>query len=216
MTYAEIKSETLRRCGEDPAAPAYYTDAEAGRAINSGYRIFALLTLCLETTTTVGLLAGEAFKEILSSGVTFLATLRVVNADGDKVQPGSMLELSARSSRWQSTEGSPLIYAMVGSSLMALTPQPAGAHNLAVLHAYIPAALTLDAESPLIPDEDHEALVHFAAHDLLSSKEGAGRLEDARTHWEAFVTMAQARIALVRARAHAEGYDRMPFELRRS
>lgn len=216
MTFAEIKSEALRRCGEDPAAPAFYTAAEAGRAVNSGYRIFALLTLCLETTSTVGLNAGGAFKEIGSSVSTFLAPLRVTNADGDKVQPGNLAKLTAGSGRWQSTEGSPLEYAMVGSSLMVVTPQPTAAHNLSVLHAYLPAAMSLDGDIPAIPDEDHEALVHFAAHDLLSSKEGASRLQDAAVHWQEYIAAVQARIGFVRARAMAEGYDRMPIELRRT
>ena len=77
MKLSDLRTRTLRRLGEDPAAPSAYLPAKVDQAINRAQRLFAFGTLCLESTREFVLTPGTAFYHILPQWQDFLAVLRV-------------------------------------------------------------------------------------------------------------------------------------------
>lgn len=58
MTVSDLQTRTLERLDEDPAKPVFYTASDTLAAINLMQRIYAFLTLCLETARPVPLTPG--------------------------------------------------------------------------------------------------------------------------------------------------------------
>jgi hypothetical protein len=77
MLVSELSTKILRRLGEDPAAPAFWTDTEVLAAINASERAFAFLTLTLEDTFTLSLTPGQHFYRGLAQRSDWILPLRV-------------------------------------------------------------------------------------------------------------------------------------------
>lgn len=211
MTLSEIRADAFRLLGE-PATPAWWTAAEGTRAVNSAQRLFAALTFSIEQTTTVTLTGGSAWL-LLPDLARFLVPLRVSIEGGARLMPTTFAALAASNARWQQSLGAPSLYANRGM-LLAVTRQPASDTTLELLYAATPAALALDGDTPEIPVEDHGALAHGAAY-LMALKAGGSVLKDAQSNLQRFYEAIQRRAAHVRARAVANAYDRMPYELKK-
>lgn len=214
MTFSAMRAEVLRRLGENPAAPAWYTAAEAGAAINEAQRLFAMATLAVEKTATVTLPANSPLLDLRPLLAALIAPFRVSTAAGARLFPSSIEAMAAIDSRFLGIEGAPRFYAMAGA-LMVVTPQPAAPLNLSVLYAATPADLSADGDQPELPEEDHAALIDRAFYVLVSVKEGASRRQEAEPAQAAFAAAIEARAELVRARVRAAAYDTEPFETRR-
>lgn len=217
MTTNELITRVYQRLDQTPGG--YYTPGEVLGALNEAQRLFALLTLCLETTAALPLEAATPFYRLLTvSGFSlYLLPLRVrvAGAGGAKVTPARLADLDALNPAWQAEPGTPARYAALGFDFLAVHPRPTGAGtSLDITFARCPAAMT-SASTPEIPEEHHPALTDYAIP-RLRVKEGGSALAKSMPFWEAFLAAAEKLAAYVRARNRGLGYDRVPAELTRA
>jgi hypothetical protein len=211
VTLGELRTKTLQRSDEDPAAPVYYTAAEATDALNAAQRLFVLLTLCLERTTTLTLQPNRAFHRLRSYVADFLLPLRLKTATG-RLLPATLAELDALDSRWMQRSGTPSRYTTLGWAVLALTAQPSVATEYTLTYAASPALLAADTDIPEIPARYHEVLVDYAIYHL-RVKDGGAKLAGAMPLLERFLSQANEAAGIVRARASQAGYDTPPAEI---
>jgi len=76
MNAADLKTRTLERLGQDPAAPVFYTAMDALAALNLAQRIFAFLTLCLEVRRQFRLTPGNQWYALQKSFSDLILVLR--------------------------------------------------------------------------------------------------------------------------------------------
>lgn len=214
MTLADLTSRTLERLGETSASGSYYTAEQVRIALNEGQRLFALLTLCLETTGSLPLTANIAWYQPLATLNDWIVPLRVriAGAGGTKLEPKRLEELDALSANWQTDPGPPRRYACCGPNLLAIHPSPtAGGASLAVTYARSPIALVGAGQAPQIPEEYHPALIRYAVPRLRASEgaeEWRKNLPDFMEFWQAAKKLAM----YVRARNKSAQYDHLPPE----
>jgi hypothetical protein len=214
MTLAELEDRALKRLGETSPGGSYYTPAQVRTALNEGQRLFAFLTLCLETTANFPLTANEPWYTPLSVLPDWVAPLRVriAGTGGTKLEPKRLEELDALNPNWQTEPGPPRRYARPGSNLLAVHPQPSsGGSALAITYARNPIPLTGDGQSPEIPEEYHPDLILYVLPRLRANEgaeEWAKNLPDFERFWRAAKKLAM----YVRARNQSAKYDTLPPE----
>ena len=76
MLTTDLQTRTLERLGENPAAPIFYTDADALAALNLAQRIYAFLTLCLEARRPFQVTPGNQWFALQKSFVDMILVLR--------------------------------------------------------------------------------------------------------------------------------------------
>jgi len=212
MTVAQFQTRILGRL-DDPNG-RYFSSSEVLYRLNEGQRLFALLTLCLEKTSTIALNAATPFRHLLSSIPDYLVPLRISVASGSRLTFGTLADLDAENDAWQKTAGAPTRYATLGLDLLAINKQPAGSGtSLDITHAYSPARLSAPANIPAIPEEYHLALADYAFH-TLRIKEGGREFADTFASFQRFLADVEQCAAYVRQRSLAQRYDTLPFELR--
>ncbi len=214
MTLAELQTRTLQRIGETSDAGTYYTAEEVRVALNEGQRLFAFLTLCLETTGSLPLTANAAWYRPLETFNDWIVPLRIRNggSGGAKLEPYRLEKLDALSANWQSESGTPRSYACVGPNLLALHPQPsAGGGTFAITYARSPIHLVGQGQTPDIPEEYHHDLIRYALP-RLRSKEGAEEWRKNAPDLAQFWQSAKKLTTYVRARNLASRYDQLPPE----
>lgn len=209
MIFSDLKTRTLKRLGEDPDDPVTFTAAEAGNALNEGQRIFAFITLCLESNVTFTPTRGVAFYRLLLSYSDWLVPVRVVQASGQRVSPATVTELALFDSAWTSNTGAASHYGCQGYDLFFVrgTGAPVG-----ITYARLPATMTGDGDSPEIVDAFHATLIDYAVTRCRLKQGGqefAKTLPQFKRYWDAMSKCA----ADTMARAIAAENDRLPFEL---
>lgn len=209
MNFLSLQTRIIERLDE-ASTPVFWTLDEIKLAINKAQRLFAFLTLCIERTTTFAV-STDAFYS-LATIADYMLPLRVFNAAGGRVYPHKVYELQLENPAWRAVTGSPTKYAQPGYSLLAITPQPAGAQNLTLTYAASPALLSLDADEPEIPEEYHPSLPKFAQV-WLRYKEGGQELQKTLPLLGEFLDDAQTFAQFKRARSKAQLYDKQPFDL---
>lgn len=219
MQLSDMQARVLDRVGEIAGAAAgnqFFTASEATAAINAAQRLFVLLTLCLEASDTVALGAGTAFYSLLTIVPTWLAPLRIRLSEGTgaKLKPGRLADFAALDNAWSTTQGTPCRYALLGFDFLAVYPVPNQEFNLWITYASCPAPLAMPTDTPAIPAEYHPALIDGAIP-LMRVKEGGAELQKTMPYWNRFLDEAQRLGDYVRARNKEQGYDHLPFELRR-
>lgn len=212
MTVAELEARLFRRLNESSTKPVYYTGAEALAALNEAQRVFTLLTLCLESETSLPVLPGVAFYSLLPLVPNWLLPLRVriAGTGGKKLSPARLDELDAADPGWNAKIGVPARYLLLGFDLLVVAPTNAVALDL--VFARCPALLTSPAQVPEIPEVYHASLVDYAIP-ALRAKEGGAEFVTSLSYFERFLADAAKLGAYIRARNQAAGYDRWPFEL---
>jgi len=212
MNTDQLVANILTRVGEDPASPTYYTAEEALAALNQAQRVFSFLTLCLEKTATLPLAANTSFYNMLATFTDWIAPLRI-SVNGIRVSRSTYTQLAAGNPSWRAAAGTPVRYAMVGASLLAITPRPsAGGTNLTVTFARMPAKLTGGAgESPEVPEEVHPALEDYSVV-RLRVKEGGSELREALPLLGRFFGVVGRVSKYVRERSQSARYDTAPQE----
>ena len=216
MTAAEISARILTGTDDDATSPGAVAalgvvPPEVLSAINEGQELFALLTLCLETTASMTLVASTTFSTIRSSFPYFLCPLRLMIA-GDRVRPATLAELDSLDESWQSTPGTPTRYVTLGFNFYAVTPQPVNDTTASLTYARSPVQLVGDA-FPEIPEQYHPSLVKFGRY-RLKLKEGAQGLERGMVALNEFLDDTTAYGNYVRSKSRAARYDTLPFELK--
>jgi hypothetical protein len=219
MTLLQLQTAVQVRLNEDPSrvTPTYYPAANVTVALNEGQALFVLLSLCQETTATMPLAANTAFYHMLTVFADYLVPLRVriSGTGGAKVSPARLQDLDALDLGWQSdNSGPPANYAALGFDFFAVHPQPSAAGtSLDVTYAQAAPALVLATDVPVIPAEYHPALVDYAIP-WLRAAEGGKEFQASLSYFDRYLDAAQKMGEYIRARNIAQGYDRLPFELK--
>jgi hypothetical protein len=203
-----LVSERLNEAG----SPTFYPASEITAALNESNRVFAFLTLALETTVSWTAAAATPFFHMLPLYPDFIVPLRIATLGGSKVRPARLSGLWSLDSKWPASPGSPVRYAAVGADLVALYQQPAAAVSLTLTYARAPAALAADTDVPEIPSEYHPQMVSYAIY-RLRQVEGANGLAAALPLLAEFLAAATEYGNFMRARNIGAGYDALPLEL---
>lgn len=214
MTLAELETRTLERLGETSAAGGYYTPAQVRMALNEAQRLFAFLTLCIESTDTMPLTANTAWYSPLSTLPRLIVPLRIriAGTGGTKLEPKRLEQLDALSANWQTDSGPPRRYACCGPNLLAIHPSPtAGGASLSVTYARSPIPLVGSGQAPEIPEEYHPDLINYAVPRLRAS-EGAEEWRKNLADFLRFWRAARKLAMYVRARNQSAQYDHLPPE----
>lgn len=190
----------------------YYTTPETVAAINEGQDLFALLTLCLETTASFTLQPSTTTYHMLATFPDWICPLRVYLPSGAHIKPARMEELDALDSSWLGSPGTPKRYAALGFDLFAIWQQPTVTTPINITYAKAPAALTFDADVPDIQEQFHSVLADYAAY-RLRMREGAQEFAKALPYFGRFMEQTQKQAQFVRARNLAGRYDKVPFEI---
>ena len=212
MTVTQLQARVLERLGELSATPAYFKGFEVLAKLNEAQRFFALLTLCLEKTSSFSLDADTTFVHLLPSITDFLLPLRVRITAGARLRSNRLQDLDALKTSWQKTSGAPERYVLLGLDLFVVTPQPTTSTGLSITHAHAPAVLSNPSQSPEIPTEYHPALIDYAVH-ALRAKEGGQEFLKTLPLLNRFIEDAEQCAQFIRKRSLAQRYDRLPFEL---
>lgn len=214
MTTDEIAARIITRIddgqGDVVSSPGSTTAAEVLDAINEGEQLFCMLSLCLESTTTLPIAAGTPFAEYRQNLPDFLAPLRLV-VNGARLRPATLADLDADNPAWQTTAGVPRRYGMLGFDLMVVTPQPAIPITSTITYARSAAVLGY-GDTPEIWEQYQPLLVDFGVY-WIKKKEGGVALQRGIALFNRFLDGAQEHGDYVRARSRAARYDTLPFEL---
>jgi len=216
MILSDIEGRLQKRLGEIPGAPVglqHYPIEECTTAINQVQRLFALFTLCLETTGAPVEMAGAAFISMLSQFPDWIAPLRVRNSEGAKLLPRKAVELAALDASWTLTVGVPSSYCILGFDAMGFYPHDA-VSTLSVTYAQSPPVLVNATDVPAIPERYHQFLIDGAIP-VMRVKEGDSEFQKTMGYWQRFMDAVNECAGKVRARNVEQGYDSLPVELRR-
>ena len=196
----------------DPGG-VYYPSALG--ALNEAQRLFALITLSLETTAPFALAANTFSSQILPQLPDLILVRRVYNSLGAQLRPVTIGELAALDSTWQLTMGTPTRYVTRGINWIGVYPQPETDDTLSIVYARAPQALTGGDSVPEIRSVSHIALVNFAAW-ALRQPEGAQEFAKFAGYQAEFMMEAKKVADLVRERNRDLGFETVqPFELTR-
>lgn len=217
MTASDLQDRLLERLGDTQSGEyvqvGYYTPTEALNWINAAQRLMVLLTLCLETTGSLVLGAGDAWYSMLSQYSDWMLPLRVrVTGGGAKLLPSRLSDLAALDAVWSVSPGVPARYALLGFDLFAVYQQPLEEMSLDITYARCPDPLVGPNDLPEVPLAYQPALLSGAIP-LLRVKEGGGELEKVLPLWDEFMEACGKLGEYVRNRNIEQGYDRMPFEI---
>lgn len=217
MDVGTIKTRAWQRL-DDTDPGTFYGATSVLDSINKGQRLYALLSLCLERTKNFTVSASTTFytPRSVSGFSDWLFPLRITSG-GTRVKPFKLHELDALDSQWITrthTGGKALRYCSLGFDFLAVTPTPSsGTETLSVTYCAEPAALTVDGNTPEIPEEDHPYLVDFVIYHQ-SLQEGGGEFQSRLSYLERFLEGVVKRRTLTRNRAIAQSYDYVPSELK--
>lgn len=211
MTLSTLMTAVWQRLDEPADGTGYYSAFEIVAALNRAQRLFALLSLCLETSDSLTLTAGTTWYHLRDTFPDWLVPLRVT-LSGAKIRPATVAQLAALNNSWEAQTGTISRYAHVGMDMFAAYPHPAGAGtSLTVVYARVPTALYIADDTPDIDAEYHPALVDGAIP-FLRLKEGGQALESVLPLFQRFLECAGKAARSVRARSLDLRYDTMPAE----
>lgn len=216
MTTAQLIARTFERLQETTASARHYGAAEVLQALNWAQQMFVFLALPLEARGTLALTANQTFFDPTGTFTDYIAPLRIriTGLGGQRLDPATVGELRGLSTTWRADTGVPLRYLQLGAALFAIHPHPsAGGTSIEVTYAKSPAVMT-DASTPEIPLESHPALIDGAIV-IVRAKEGGAEFENVKVNLTRYFDEIERAGNHVRARSIAEGYDTLPFELKR-
>jgi hypothetical protein len=132
-----------------------------------------------------------------------------------RVRPARLADVAALNRSWMSDRNATVKrYGCLGLDLLFVHPAPSAiGTSIELTYAAAPAELAIDEDTPEIAEEDHQALVHFAAA-TLQMNHGGSEVKQFADESLRFLDLVQHRADLVRARFRTAGYDREPFEVK--
>lgn len=216
MTLLDLETRTFQRLDEDTSGGGYFSASEVANALNEGQRLFALLTLCLETTGTQALAAATPTYRMLTVFPDWFLPLRVrvSGAGGAKLAPCTLSDFDALNPAWQNEAGTPERYAHLGFDFVALHKRPTlTGTSLDWTYAKTPARMVSESSVPEIPEENHPDLIDYAIPSL-RAKEGGAAFASSLPYFDRYLESVKKKSDYVRTRNKAQLYDRGPFELK--
>lgn len=208
MTGPELNSRLLKRLGEDPALPRFFTSAHAYAALNEAQQFFVLLTLCLEAEVTLPVSGFEL--DARTTAANWLVCLALRRSDGTKIQPATLGAMAARDPFWQSSTGAIQRYATAGFSTLFVSPW--GVTNVTATYARGPVLISASVD-PEIPEEYQPCLLDYAQV-RLRLHQGAQLLAADMPLLNSFMEAVTKCAAYVRARSLDLRYDVLPPEVK--
>jgi hypothetical protein len=243
MTTSDLQMRILERLGENPAAPVFYTAADALGVINLGQRIFAFLTLCLEVQRTFQLTAGNQWYALQRTFPDMILVLRCewlnqASTGADATIGGTNFGLPNFNDQAVTT-GAAATPKLQPGTLHQFAAQDNGWYGRAGMPTRYNAVgfglLTFDRQ----PDADYTSLVTYARMPVelvnptdipeipepdhqslvdlgvgfLRIREGGQELQNEANSIQSFLTAVRRRAVQVRMRSLAQRYDHAPAEI---
>lgn len=211
MNLAALEQQTWDLVDDDGT---YYQELAVRAALNEAERLFCLITLSYEVTSSFPLNGEQAFYHVRETLTDWLAPRRLLASSGQRLRPGRLSDLDALNSGWQDTPGTPSRYAHLGLDFLAIYPQPAEADALVAVYAAAPPQMVDAADEPVIQENSHFALPNYAAY-ALRQPEGGQEFSKFLGYFNDFLDEVQRVQALVLAKNLDLRYEIAPFELER-
>jgi hypothetical protein len=220
MIAGDMMQRTLERLDEiDPgstvANAVYYGGpGEVLAALNEGQRLFALITLGLQTVAApLTIPPGTNFLHARTAFPDWILPLRINRLDGSRVRPVRIEELDALDAAWQVTMDTDVRrYASLGFDFLITYPQTSAQTTLLATYARQPVKMQGANDTPEIPEEHHPDLPDFATY-RLRMKEGGDEFAKGLTYLKRFLDGARKYAAYVRAANINSRFDKQPFEM---
>ena len=156
MTYAQLKTELQTRIGV-PNDDSLFTDTVLGQLVNAALQHIATERdwPWLEQEATITTANGD---DDYPAPAGWMRTISVIGASGVPLRRATIEELD-----YMNGSGTPRFFGVFSDDII-VRPTPTGIENLT--HRYIGTepALSLAADTPLMPSGYHYAIVAFAAY----------------------------------------------------
>jgi len=217
MQLSDMAARVSQRLNEAGGA-GFYPRAEIVAALNEAHRLFVLLTLGLEQTSTWTLPAQTQLTvhHMLSEGgwSDWIVPLRIATLGGAKVRPARLEDLACLDGSWTTTTTprDPTRYVALGADLVVFYPIPLNGTVLQVTYARAGLPLVNDSDTPETPAEYHPSYVAYAVY-RMRQVEGGQEFQKALPGLGEYLKAAQHYATYVRSRNLGSRYDKVPFEM---
>lgn len=175
-----ILSDTFGEIHDKDVLRKYLEAAELLVGLFKGYT---------ETTGDLSLSANTPLYEIHDTFSDFIVPLRVT-IDNTVLGKTSLQALGHTDPNWQETTGTPESWFMIGATLLGFYPTPSSSLTATVTYLRVPPTGVADAEGPVLPDEWHLDLTHYAAALAFAAE---GKLDRAQEELNQFVVALGVR-----------------------
>lgn len=152
----------------------------------------------LEKSTTVNTVVGDAE---LAVPADFDKALRmVIDSLGQRLEPARMDDVTSRFNGNLSMRGLPFLYYFIGDSVQVY-PVPDAVYTVTLRYLAVPAELSNNADTPILPKKHHRAIVLGALVD-------AYRMEDDSEQAAIFEGQFEKRLQTMAEDVWKKQYDR--------
>ena len=212
MTLEEMCARVSERLGEGQSGPGSYATSEIIAALNEADRFFVFLTLGLEVTAPWTVPVAANFFHMLTYFPDWIVPLRLADAEGRRVRPARLEDLTSLDRAWLGTSGNPQRYSALGADFLVLYPHLVAEVILTVTYCRAPVPLTTMSQEPETPGEYHTVYVDYAIY-RMRQVEGGQEFQKGLKYFDSFLDAAGRYGAYVRGRNLGSRYDKVPFEL---
>ncbi len=181
-TAGSIATKILKRLGENPDTPVFWSRAEILEDLTEIYIEFLLIVVNqVRTDLTVTLAAASAYADV-PNGIIAILDLKVSEKSLDKY---TLEALDREGRKWETRAGSPSKWAPVGLNLIASAKRPTSDTSAAITALKYPGDLGEGTNIDL-PDEMLTALEEGAFH-VARFKEGDPEFANSMPSYELFL-----------------------------
>jgi hypothetical protein len=175
MNLSEMRQRVLEHLRESTTSPVGVTNDEVNRYINDGYSEAAEITQAVVEELDLSVPARQNFVTLPDNS---LAPLTFVDkATGFPIHQIHWTWLDDRDRRWiRRPRQRPSLIAAFGLHEFILYPHYTAAGTITMLHAIVPVDLASDTDVPLLPEQHHMGLVHYAIFRALVKNADGPRL----------------------------------------
>jgi hypothetical protein len=169
VTLAELRAEVFRRLEESATSPTFWTADDVDAALNEGYAELSDAAEWFERTFAIDLLNARLYYDLRTIWPEPILGIKAILNDqtGRWLKPCRVLDLDARSLRWESITGTPDSWLQRGFWWLGLWPlATSDAGTVTATVTAMPPELVNDDDVPGFPETLHEGLVRFALADL--------------------------------------------------
>jgi len=175
LNRGEIRNRVLWSLREEAAPLRRFSDAELNLYIDDAYVDIAEKTGVVVETVNIAVGAGQHFVP-LPANTLFPLAVKDLAADWP-IDPTTWHWIDSVDRLWiRRTRARPWVYASWGLTHILLYPAYNVAGTINMMQAIVPVAFGQDSEEPDIPEEYHQALVHYAHHRALLKDADGPRL----------------------------------------
>lgn len=205
-TFSQLKTRVTRKLKLDSTAGSDEQDM-VGEHLNEAVNEVLLETHCHLSVSTATLTANEGDYEL---DTDILAIHKVIDSDAVPLERVTEAEIDEYR-RASSSASSVMRYAVAGSNMLMVWPEPASAVTLTFYYVPRPAPMSSDSHDPSnatyggIPSEFHKALEFYACWQAADFDD-----DSTSNQGDRYFGQYQAWLAKIRKAQKLKGGNRMP------